>query len=95
LGRWEDDENARIYDSYARTSPQYQLTSQILVQLAEIHEGQAVVDLCCGTGMTTAAILDALQSTGGVTSIDGSSAMIGVASRRIRDPRGPLGRRCR
>jgi SAM-dependent methyltransferase len=87
LGRWEDDENARIYDSYARTSPQYQLTSQMLVQLAEINEGQAVVDLCCGTGMTTAAILDVLQSTGSVTSIDGSSAMIRVASRRIRDPR--------
>jgi SAM-dependent methyltransferase len=87
LGRWEDDENARIYDSYARTSPQYQLTSQVLVELAEIHDGQAVVDLCCGTGMTTAAVLGALNGSGGVTSIDGSSAMIGVASRTIRDLR--------
>jgi SAM-dependent methyltransferase len=37
--------------------------------------------------MTTAAILGALKTAGSVTSIDGSSAMIGVASRRIRDPR--------
>jgi SAM-dependent methyltransferase len=87
LGRWEDDENARIYDSYARTSPNYQVTSQALVELAEIHERQAVVDLCCGTGVTTAAILGALPTTGSVTSIDGSSAMIGVASRRIGDRR--------
>src|SRR3954447_3765900 len=87
LGRWEDDENARIYDSYTRTSPQYQLTSQTLVELAEIHDGQAVVDLCCGTGVTTVAILGALKTTGSVTSIDGSSAMIGVASQRIHDQR--------
>jgi SAM-dependent methyltransferase len=87
LGRWEDDENAWIYDSYARTSPQYQLTSEKLVEVAEIQGAQAVVDLCCGTGVTTAAILAALKSTGEVTSIDGSSAMVTVAARNLGDPR--------
>lgn len=47
----------------------------------------AVIDLACGTGVTTEAILAALGPDGRVTGVDGSAAMLAVAASSVTDRR--------
>jgi ubiquinone/menaquinone biosynthesis C-methylase UbiE len=84
---WNDHENARRYYAFTRQYPQYQETSRDLVALAMLPGDVAVVDLACGTGVTTDAILSALGPDGTVTSVDGSAAMLAVAASSISDSR--------
>jgi SAM-dependent methyltransferase len=84
---WNDHENARRYYAFTRQYRQYQETSRDLVALAMLPSDVAVVDLACGTGVTTEAILSALGPDGTVTSVDGSAAMLAVAASSISDSR--------
>lgn len=89
---WGEDDNARRYDAYARTYPNYQETSRDLVALAlpsaDAGVGDAaVLDLACGTGATTREILAVLSPTGRVIGIDKSAAMLGVAAASTVDSR--------
>jgi SAM-dependent methyltransferase len=86
-GAWADPENARRYAAFARQYPQYQQTSRHLVALAQLRGGAQVVDLACGTGTTTEAILAALGPDGLLTSVDGSAAMLAMARATVTDPR--------
>ena len=84
---WADDDNARRYDAYARQYPMYRQTSRVLVALAQLSPSSAVLDLACGTGVTTEEVLAALGPAGRVTGLDKSAARLGIAAATIVDPR--------
>jgi trans-aconitate methyltransferase len=80
---WGQDDNARQYHDYTRRYSSYLQTSRDLVARAELTADSTVVDLCCGTGITTEAILAALSPGGMVTGVDGSAAMLATAASSI------------
>ena len=84
---WDESENARRYAAFARQYPIYRQTSEDLVALARPPGGATVVDLACGTGITTAAILAALGPDGRVIGVDGSAGMLAMAASCIPDSR--------
>jgi ubiquinone/menaquinone biosynthesis C-methylase UbiE len=94
---WESAENARRYAEFARTYPTYQQTSRHLVRLAQLAPDARVMDLACGTGVTTEAVLAVLGPDGSIVAIDGSQAMLTavrslVADRRVTWLRSPAER---
>lgn len=84
---WGEDDNARRYDAFARRHLIYRDTSRDLVALARLPADAAVVDLACGTGVTSREILAALGPGAKVTGADRSAAMLTVAARATADPR--------
>jgi len=84
---WEDTDNARRYADFSRRYPMYRLTSEHLVRLAAPAADARVVDLCCGTGVTTEAVLGVLGSRGSVVAVDGAAAMLAEARSRVADGR--------
>lgn len=87
MNGWYEPETAELYDHFARTHALYRETSRDLVDLAGIEQAASIVDLACGTGVTTEAILARARPDAIVTAIDASSAMVDVARRRVSDPR--------
>jgi ubiquinone/menaquinone biosynthesis C-methylase UbiE len=87
VDHWRDERNAHMYDRFTRQFPLYRLTSTDLVRCAELQPDSHVLDLACGTGVTTAAVLDVLGPTGRVTAVDASAAMLQIAAERVQDPR--------
>jgi ubiquinone/menaquinone biosynthesis C-methylase UbiE len=83
---WHQPATAIAYDEYARRFPLYRETARDLADLADISPCDHVVDLGCGTGVTTQAILDRLGPSGQVTAVDFSSAMLSVARGRVPGP---------
>ena len=84
---WGEDDNARLYEAFARQHPIYRDTSRDLIALAGPSADAAVVDLACGTGVTSREILAALGPGGKVTGADRSAAMLAVAARATADSR--------
>jgi trans-aconitate methyltransferase len=84
---WDSDETAAAYAAFTSEFTMYRDTSRDLVELARPTPGAAVVDLACGTGVTTREILAALAQDGTVIGIDRSAAMLAVAGRSVTDPR--------
>jgi trans-aconitate methyltransferase len=65
----------------------YKETSVSLVESLQIEPQGNVVDLACGTGVTTSIILERLGETGLVWAVDSSDAMLTIARSRIMDAR--------
>jgi len=84
---WGEDDNARHYDAFARQYPMYRQTSRDLIALAGLSSDAAVLDVACGTGVTTAEILAVLGPEGRVTGVDGSAAMLAIAAQSFADQR--------
>lgn len=84
---WSDERNARMYDAFARSYPMYRSTSADLVRCVGLESDSHVLDLACGTGVTTEAILEALGPAGRVTAVDASPAMLQIAREQVKDPR--------
>jgi SAM-dependent methyltransferase len=84
---WDSPENAALYADYTREFPMYAETSRDLVRLAALAPDAAVIDLACGTGVTTRQILAALGPDGRVTGVDKSAAMLAIAARSVPDDR--------
>jgi ubiquinone/menaquinone biosynthesis C-methylase UbiE len=80
------DENAAAYDRFCSSYSLYHKSSRLLVEFSSISPGMAVVDLGCGTGATTAAILERLNNAGSVLAVDISEIMLQHARRRIDSP---------
>lgn len=78
------DANATQYDEFASSYPLYRETSRLLVDSASIRPGMVIIDLGCGTGITTSAILKRLKNRGLVIGVDISSKMIEIAQSRIK-----------
>jgi SAM-dependent methyltransferase len=84
---WEDADNARRYAEFSRRYQMYRLTSEHLTGLAALAPDARVVDLCCGTGVTTEAVLAVLGVNGSVIAVDGAAAMLAEARSRVADER--------
>jgi SAM-dependent methyltransferase len=88
---WGEDDNARRYDAYAREYPNYRDTSRDLIAVALPADAGvldvAVLDLACGTGVTSREILAVLGPAGRLTGADKSAAMLAVAASSTTDPR--------
>jgi SAM-dependent methyltransferase len=84
---WAQDDNPRHYDAFAREYPNYSQTSRDLIARAQPSTDAVVVDLACGTGITTREILAVLGPHGKVTGVDKSAAMLNVAASSVSDPR--------
>lgn len=85
MSGWCDEFNAEKYDQYAKKFPTYQSTSQDLVQFSDIKSNMVVVDLACGTGITSQAILKSLGESSQLYCVDASTAMLEVARRNLKD----------
>lgn len=84
---WHDRENAERYHSFAVTHALYRETSSRLVQLLGLPASARVLDLGCGTGVTTKAILQGAGPTVRVVAVDSSAVQIGVAKDHVSDSR--------
>ena len=84
---WDDPRNAELYDRFARDYGLYRDTSRDLVQLARIEAATLVIDLACGTGVTTEEILARARQSTNVVALDRSEAMLAIARRRVSDQR--------
>lgn len=80
---WLDFETARRYKIFTEKTTMYQELSRVIVDLAGIQPGMRVLDLGCGTGVTTQAILTALRGQGQVFALDISGPMLAVAREKI------------
>jgi SAM-dependent methyltransferase len=84
---WDSPENAEAYAAFCRRCSMYRDTSEDLAVVAGIEGAGLVIDLACGTGASTEAILARLPHDGRVVAVDGSEAMLAVARASIGDPR--------
>jgi SAM-dependent methyltransferase len=84
---WSNPQTAEAYARYCAEYPLYRLTSDDLANAARVEDAEVVIDLCCGTGATSEAILSRLPAAGRIVAVDGSAAMLGEARARLTDPR--------
>lgn len=84
---WDDARTAQLYDEFTQRFSMYSETSRDVVRLADVGNARRVLDLCCGTGETTRALIDAVGDDAEVIALDGSPAMLDVARRTIDDRR--------
>lgn len=84
---WDDAESARRYAEFARTFPMYQETSRDVVATGEVSGDATVIDLCCGTGITTREVLGAIGPGGRVRGVDASAPMLEQARSHVVDGR--------
>ncbi|MCB0163685.1 MAG: class I SAM-dependent methyltransferase [Anaerolineae bacterium] len=81
---WLENETARRYKIFTEQTTMYQELSRKIVDLADIQPGMRVLDLGCGTGVTTQAVLQALKGQGQVLAADISGPMLAIARDHIR-----------
>lgn len=84
---WLETETALRYKQFTQQTTMYQELSQLMVQLAEIEPGTGVLDLGCGTGVTTQAVLQVLGDRGHVYAVDVSAPMLAVAREQVASER--------
>jgi len=87
MNGWDDPGNAGLYDEFARKQSLYRDTCRDLIELARIKHAGVTVDLGCGTGVSTEAILGSMEGAGRVVGIDASASMLEVARLRLADER--------
>ena len=78
------DSSALIYSSEVEKTSFYHVTNQELITAGKIQPGVALVDLACGTGLTTRTILDAVGTSTKIYGIEQSCEMPAQAQRAIR-----------
>ena len=81
---WLEGETARRYKIFTEKTTMYQELSQVMVKLAEIEPNMRVLDLGCGTGVTTQMVLQVLGEGGHVYALDISEPMLEIARKQIR-----------
>ncbi|SEF55330.1 Methyltransferase domain-containing protein [Nonomuraea solani] len=84
---WDDEHNAELYDRFAREHTFYADASRDLVSRADLTDKQLVIDLCGGSGVTAAILLESLPPHGRVISLDSAPAMQAIGRRTRDDPR--------
>jgi len=81
---WQSAETARRYGDHVRRFPaHYEVPARHLLEVAGIRPGMSVIDLACGTGVLTAALLERLGPAGRVVAVDQSPAMLDVARAQL------------
>ncbi len=77
------DISGKLYHDYALTYPQYKKTNEALITFADMTPDSIVVDLACGTGLTTLEILKRFPAIKKIYAIDFSRDMITTAQNII------------
>ncbi|MCB9103942.1 MAG: methyltransferase domain-containing protein [Anaerolineales bacterium] len=80
---WLRNETARRYKIFTEQTTMYQELSRKMLELADIQPGMRVLDLGCGTGVTTQAVLQALDGRGQVLAVDISDPMLQIARQQV------------
>jgi ubiquinone/menaquinone biosynthesis C-methylase UbiE len=83
---WLEEETARRYQEFTEKTSMYQELSRVMLNHAGLKPGMRVVDLGCGTGVTSQAILEALGTEGQVYAVDLSGPMLAVARKQLNSP---------
>ena len=73
------DKSAAAYHQCALTYSQYRETNKVLVDLADIEANHTIVDVACGTGMTTHRILELEPNVKKIYALDASDVMLAKA----------------
>lgn len=81
---WNTPGNAEQYDRFTAAHPMYHVTSRALIALAGVAAARTIVDLCCGTGVSTEVALEAAPHAR-VIALDASASQL--ARGRITEPR--------
>lgn len=81
---WHSERTALAYEEYAQAHSMYKVTARDLVAIAEMAAGMTVVDVACGTGIVTEAILGQLGETGSIIAVDLSREMLAIAKGKIQ-----------
>jgi ubiquinone/menaquinone biosynthesis C-methylase UbiE len=76
---WLEEETARRYQLFTEKTTMYQELSQVMIDLAGIKPGMRVLDLGCGTGVTSRAVLPLLDAAGHLYAVDISGPMLDLA----------------
>jgi ubiquinone/menaquinone biosynthesis C-methylase UbiE len=82
----EFDRVARSYELLTGMNPGYRRHLRLSAERLEVHPGDRVLDLCCGTGSSTRALLEAHPEVR-ITAADASPGMLAEARRRQTDDR--------
>ncbi len=78
-------QKARLYDAWARGTTlgiETRLRRRLIRRLA-LHPGDRVLDIACGTGLNFPFIQEAIGTTGSLTGVDLTPAMLAEAGRRV------------
>ncbi|HJL19303.1 MAG TPA: class I SAM-dependent methyltransferase [Sandaracinaceae bacterium LLY-WYZ-13_1] len=86
-GRWRGWANAEQYERFVREHRVYDWLNASLTARADLPHARRVLDLGCGTGATTRAVLGKLSPDAEVVGVDGSPEMVEVARANTLDPR--------
>lgn len=78
---WEFDRVAASYDRLVRFNPGYHRHLRLSAARLGLPAGARVLDLCCGTGLSTEAIL-AVRPDARVVALDASEGMLAIARRK-------------
>ncbi len=81
---WLEAETARRYQSFTEKTTMYQELSRKMVELADIRPNMRLLDLGCGTGVTTQTVLPHLSPIGHIYALDISGPMLAVAREQIQ-----------
>jgi len=76
------DASVQNYDEFEAGTGLFSFLSLELARVADVEEGARVVDVCCGTGVSTRVLLSMVGRSGHVTGIDFSPKMLEEARRR-------------
>ena len=88
LTAWQDRETARRYQRFTEKTTMYQDLSRVMVDLAGLRPGMTLLDLGCGTGITTQIALEALGQRGHIYALDISEPMLALAREAL--PNAPV-----
>jgi ubiquinone/menaquinone biosynthesis C-methylase UbiE len=78
------NKSAKEYQKYAFSHSQYKKTNKKLIKLANIKNNSIIVDLACGTGITTQEILIKNPNIQKIYAVDFSSEMLDRAKNSIQ-----------
>lgn len=74
---------ARGYDTLSGEWPLFRAGRVAGIRLLDVHPGDVVLDLGCGTGLNFPLLIDAVGESGLVIGVDSSTEMLAAARRRI------------
>jgi ubiquinone/menaquinone biosynthesis C-methylase UbiE len=74
---------ASRYDLLTRLNPGYLKHLRWSAERLRASPGARLLDLCCGTGLSTAALLATYPDASTITGLDASAGMIGFASNKV------------
>lgn len=81
----EVEEGAAAWLEEQARMPFIREVSRRTFELMDLHEGQSVLDVGCGTGVMLPELAEAVGATGSVIGLDHAAAFLARAHRRLRD----------